>query len=345
LSDRQKQYIGIFRSNGEALMRLLSDLLDLSRSDLRELRLAAADFDALDVVRSVIEGLEKPAAAKGVGIGFDFGENIPPRLVGDSERLKQILANLVGNALKFTSRGGILVRIKAASVEERTVLLEFAVEDTGIGIAAEQLTNIFEPFSQAERFETSPYRGSGLGLTICRQLVQQMGGNIWVESSPGTGSVFRFTARFQIAESPRPAPAPAPVFKPALCNDSILDGLRVLLAEDNEDNVFLMQAYLGFDKIEVAGNGREAVDKFVAGKFDVVLMDLQMPEMDGLQATRLIREWERLNKMSATPILACTAHSTAEGASLEAGCTAHLNKPISKDVLLTAIAGCLPVNR
>jgi len=343
LSDRQKQYIGIFRSNGEALMRLLSDLLDLSRSDLRELRLAASDFDPLTVVRSVIDSLEKSAAMKGVGVGFDFGEDIPPRLVGDPERLKQILANLVGNALKFTPQGGILVTMKCAASDSQSLLLEFAVEDTGIGIAAEKLDHIFEPFTHAEKFETSPYRGSGLGLTICRQLVQQMGGNIWVESSPGAGSTFRFTARFQIAENVRAGAATG--FGNAHFDETSFDGLRVLLAEDNEDNVFLMQAFLGAEKIEVAWNGREAVDKFVAGKFDIVLMDLQMPEMDGLQATRLIREWERLNKMTVTPILACTAHSTAEDASLAAGCTAHLNKPIAKDVLLSAIADCVAVNR
>jgi len=335
LSDRQKQYIGIFRSNGEALMRLLSDLLDLSRSDLRELRLAAADFDPRAAVRSVIDSLEKSAAVKGVGVGFDFGENIPPRLVGDPERLKQILANLVSNALKFTPQGGILVNMKCAAADPESVLLEFAVEDTGIGIPAEKLDRIFEPFTHAERFETSAYRGSGLGLTICRQLVQQMGGNIWVESVPGAGSTFRFTARFQISRSAPPAPPKASFDKTAF------DSLRVLLAEDNEDNVFLMQAFLGSEKIEVAWNGREAVDKFVAGKFDIVLMDLQMPEMDGLEATRLIREWERLNKLAVTPILACTAHSTAEEASLAAGCTAHLNKPIARDVLLSAIADCV----
>jgi PAS domain S-box-containing protein len=345
LSERQKQYMGIFRSNGEALMRLLSDLLDLSRSDLRELRLACADFDPLLVVRGVIGELEESAAVKGVGVGFDFGDNIPARLVGDSERLKQILANLVSNALKFTPQGGILITMKVLSREDRTALLEFSVEDTGIGIAAEKLNHIFEPFGQAEKFETSPYRGSGLGLTICRQLVQQMGGNIWVESAPGAGSTFRFTARFQIAENQRPAETQPLSSKPAEFSKASFDGLRVLLAEDNEDNVFLMQAYLGPEKIEVAANGREAVDKFVAGKFDVVLMDLQMPEMDGLEATRLIREWERLNRMAVTPILACTAHSTAEEASLEAGCTAHLNKPIARDTLLSAIADCVAVSR
>jgi CheY-like chemotaxis protein/anti-sigma regulatory factor (Ser/Thr protein kinase) len=278
-----------------------------------------------------------------VGVGFDFADGIPARLVGDPERLRQILANLVSNALKFTPHGGILVTMACSAMEETSVVLEFAVEDTGIGIAAEKLDKIFEPFTQAEKFETSPYRGSGLGLTICRQLVQQMGGNIWVESVPGAGSTFRFTARFQIAESERGAGGA--VFKKADYDDKRFEGLRVLLAEDNEDNVFLMQAYLGSEKIEIAWNGREAVDKFVAGKFDVVLMDLQMPEMDGLQATRLIREWERMNKMETTPILACTAHSTAEGASLEAGCNAHLNKPIARDVLLSAIADCVPVRR
>jgi len=335
LSEQQGKYARILRSNGEMLMRLLSDLVDLSRSDLHELRLAASNFSPREAVEAVIESLEKNAALSGLCLLLEFGGNVPRRLIGDAGRLKQILSNLVNNALKFTHQGRIVVKVNCASVENDKALLEFAVEDTGIGIAPDKLDFVFEPFNQAQEFITSKYGGSGLGLTICRQLVHQMGGAISVQSSLGVGSTFRFTAMFPLAKAEAPATA-VPSHRKLTQNS--FAGLTVLLAEDNPDNVRLIQAYLGPIKMEIASNGREAVDKFSSGKFDIVLMDLQMPEMDGLQATRLIRGWEHDHQKVATPILACTAHATAEEDSLEAGCNGHLVKPIFKELLFEAIA-------
>jgi PAS domain S-box-containing protein len=335
LSERQRKYVGISRTNGEMLMRMLNDLLDLSRSDLNELRLAASDFDPRNVLRTVVESYEKAAMANGIALRSKLGDNIPSRVNGDSERLKQILSNLVNNALKFTDQGGIVIEMKGAPPANQTVLLEFAVEDTGIGIAANEIDDIFEPFSQAEAFMTGKYGGAGLGLAICKQLVHQMGGSIWVKSSPGVGSTFYFTARLQVADVQPPAMVGS---HQSILTPSPFTGLRVLLADDNEDNVFLLQSYLSQTKVVTASNGREALDQFIVGKFDIVFMDLGMPEMDGLEATRLIREWERRHQKVPTPILAFTAHEDAQEASLEAGCNGHLIKPLPKDALLAALA-------
>lgn len=335
LSGPQRKYVEISRANSETLMRLLNDLLDLARSDLNELRLATSDFDPRDVLRTVVESREQAAADNGIALHFRLGDNIPSRANGDPERLKQILSNLVNNALKFTHRGEIVVEMKSAPLEDQTVLLEFAVKDTGIGITAEEINDIFEPFSQAEEFITGKYGGAGLGLAICKQLAHQMGGSIWAESSPGDGSTFHFTVRLRIASAQPPALASS---KPSALRQNPLTGIRVLLADDNEDNVFLLQTYLSHLKVETASNGREALDQFIAGKFDIVFMDLGMPEMDGLEATRHIREWERRHQKQPTPILAFTAHEDVQEASLEAGCNGHLIKPLPKEALLAALA-------
>jgi hypothetical protein len=335
LSERQRKYVEISRTNGETLMRLLSDLLDLSRSDLNELRLAASDFDPRGVLRAVVESHEKAAAANGITLRSWIGDNVPPLVNGDPERLKQILTNLVNNALKFTHQGEIRVEMKGAPVENQAVLLEFAVQDTGIGIAADEIDEIFEPFNQAEEFITGKYGGAGLGLAICRQLAHQMGGSIWVKSSPGAGSTFYFTARLRVAGTQSPSMAPP---KQSKLTQNSFTGIRVLLADDNEDNVFLLQSYLSHVNVETASTGRQALDQFIAGKFDIVFMDLGMPEMDGLQATRLIREWEQRHQKQPTPILAFTAHEDVQEASIEAGCTGHLVKPLPKDALLAALA-------
>jgi CheY-like chemotaxis protein/anti-sigma regulatory factor (Ser/Thr protein kinase) len=298
------------------------------------LGLIASEFSPSDLLRTVTESFESEALKRGLRLYGIVGSNIPATAVGDAERLRQLLGNLVRNALKFTEQGEIRIKMSADQVEPNTVVLYFAVEDTGVGIRPEKLDEIFEPFTQAHEFVTSRYGGSGLGLTICRQLARQMGGSIEVESSPGVGSIFRFNVRLQSSRATAPIHTvhQEPVTNP-------LSGLNILLAEDNEENIFLAQAYLGdAATIGVARDGREAVDKFVAGKFDVVLMDIRMPEMDGLQATRLIRQWERSHERSPTPIIAYTAHADSVEASLRAGCNGHLVKGVSAETVLATVA-------
>jgi PAS domain S-box-containing protein len=334
LSEQQRTFINVCRTNGEVLMRLLSDLSDLSRSDCCELKLTIAELNLAQLVESVIESNRERAATSGIKLMSDFRGDIPGRLMGDESRLKQILANLVNNAIKFTRQGYVLVTVNCLSVENGKALLEVTVADTGIGIAPNKLNVIFEPFSQAEDFITRKYGGTGLGLTISRRLVAQMGGAISVESSLGVGSVFRFKVGLNVARITRMSDG---ISHRHQAYGEALAGLRILLAEDNEDSVFLMKEYLRSARVETAWNGREAVDQFMGGEFDIVLMDHQMPEMDGLEATRRIRQWEKLNHRLATPILACTAHATARD-SLNAGCTGYLAKPILRQTLLDAIA-------
>jgi PAS domain S-box-containing protein len=334
LSEQQRGLIDVCRANGQTLTRLLDDLSDLSRSDVNQPKLKSEELNICELLDSVIASYRPIADLKQVKLVLECGDPLPKRLLGDAVRLKQILGNLIGNSLKFTSQGQIVVTVDCLSVENEKALLAFAVKDTGIGVAAEKLDIIFEPFSQAEDFITRKYGGTGLGLTICRQLITQMGGAISVESSLGVGSVFRFTASLPVVRTQRANGAhalggPLP--------QSSFAGLSVLVAEDNADGMLLMKSYLRSAKLEIAWNGREAVEKFIAGKFDVVLMDLQMPEIDGLQATRIIREWESRNQRPPTPILACTAHASSDD-SLKAGCNGHLAKPIFRQTLSEAVA-------
>jgi CheY-like chemotaxis protein/HPt (histidine-containing phosphotransfer) domain-containing protein len=217
--------------------------------------------------------------------------------------------------------------------------LRFAVSDTGIGIPAGKLEMIFENFTQADSSTTRQYGGTGLGLAICRKLVALMGGRIWAESRPGEGSTFYFTASFE-------TPAQAPGLAGALCpipaaSEKESGCRRILLVEDSEDNLFLLRSYLRHTGIEMeeAANGEIAVEKYQSGKFDLVLMDVSMPVMDGYAATRAIRGWEARNNRAPAPILALTAnaHQSDVQRSAEAGCTAHLSKPIEKAVLLEAL--------
>jgi CheY-like chemotaxis protein len=238
--------------------------------------------------------------------------------------------NLLGNATKFTDRGELAVLVEMSSPE----VLHFAVSDTGIGIAVDRLATIFDSFSQAEASTTRKYGGTGLGLAISKRFVELMGGRIWAESTPGLGSTMHFTARFSAAGAPKPeAEGNAPVI---LRNR----GSRILLADDSEENRFLIRGYLKdsgciIDEVE---NGAQAVEQFKQGAYDVVLMDAEMPVLDGYSATREIRA------LGATPIFLLTAHALREARArgFEAGCTDYLTKPIKKATLLEAINKFVP---
>jgi CheY-like chemotaxis protein/HPt (histidine-containing phosphotransfer) domain-containing protein len=256
-----------------------------------------------------------------------------------------VLINLIANAIKFTEEGGISVNVGWDAAGSLEGPLRFNVTDTGIGIPAEQQEMIFANFTQADSSTTRKYGGTGLGLAICKGLVELMGGHIGVSSEVGKGSTFSFTVRFSpappAAEGEKAASLPEAAPLRATASETG-PATRILIAEDSEDNLFLVRAYLKGSGCEIdeARNGQEAVDKVLSGNFDLVLMDLQMPVMDGFQATGRIREWEKENKHPPIPILALTAHALAEYGprTLEAGCTAHLTKPISKATLLAAIA-------
>ena len=337
LSPEQDKYVQIFRRAGDNLLNLINDILDLSKVEASQLELERTGFSLNDHLEKVMEIVAARAHEKGLVLVCEIAPNVPTDLVGDSTRLRQVLLNLLGNAIKFTETGEVSLRVALDAGAATPTALRFTVSDTGIGIAGDKLTRVFERFTQANSSTTRRFGGSGLGLTISKRLVELMGGRIWAESKVGEGSVFAFALPLEIwAEANRPTAVPV-----GTGPELPLPALRILLAEDSPDNCMITMAYLEDTpyRIEVAETGAIALEKFTAGHYDVVLMDRQMPVMDGLTATRRIRAWEQANGRPPTPIIALTA-SALKGdreMCLAAGCTAFLTKPIKQEVLLRAI--------
>jgi PAS domain S-box-containing protein len=474
LGPEQREYVRIFRRAGNNLLELINDVLDLSKIEAGRIDISEVDFDLTDVIDRAAEIAAVKAHEKGLELACEVAPDVPTDLIGDPDRLRQVLLNLLGNAVKFTSKGEVILHVERDPDARLEGWLRFSVSDTGIGIPAEKQTMIFESFSQADTSTTRNYGGTGLGLAISKRLVELMGGRIWVESTEESGSTFHFTARFGVqpahkhsagapavdlkglntlviddnatnrlilrqmlgswgaqvtecrdgaeavtelaraldAQSPyglvlldcrmpgmdgfevachiqahpglagttilmltsdnragdsvrcrdlgvanylvkpvrradlleairsalgnRPAPEPHP--QPAA---EPKPAVRVLLAEDAEDNVFLIQSYLNGSgcTLEVAANGQEAVEKFQTGAFDLVLMDIQMPVLDGYAATAQIRDWEREHHLPPTPVVALTAYALQQEQerSMAAGCTTHLVKPVRQQALLATI--------
>lgn len=478
LSDEQRQYVSIFRRAGSNLLTLLNDILDLSKIEAGHVDFEEIDFDLNEVLEKVCELLAVRAHEKRLELACRVDAGVPAGLRGDPTRLRQVLTNLLGNAIKFTAAGEVVLRVQREPARSPRICLRFEISDTGIGIPEDKLASVFESFTQGDASTTRNYGGSGLGLTIAKHLVERMGGRIWVKSKINAGSTFYFTAEFGTALRSQPAAPPVPIdlrgvrclivddnatnrmilaeilagwgASPASVESGeqalaelarakqanepyrlvLLDGrmpnmdgfevaeyiqrrpelaattvlmltsenragdaarcrrfgigaylikpvqrsellkairialgqgggefldaadaepsppsvslaLRVLLADDSEDNIFLIRSYLRDtgSSVDVAENGESAFEKFRSGEYDVVLMDVQMPVMDGYAATERIREWEREAGKRPTPVLALTAyaHPTEIRRSREAGCTAYLAKPIRKKVLLDAL--------
>jgi PAS domain S-box-containing protein len=355
LDPEQRNYVGIFQRAGGKLLNLINDILDLSRVESGHFELDSIDFDLGELVAKTTEIMLDTARAGGLQLTWEIPPDVPLRLAGDPDRLRQILINLIGNALKFTAQGSVVLCVEWHPREGAEGALRFSVTDTGIGIAPEKTELIFSSFTQADSSTTRNYCGTGLGLAICKGLVELMGGRIGCTSEVGKGSIFSFTAPFGLLlkrQPPTPlgskttaapdslASLPAP---PAWAESAGKPAVtRLLVVEDCEDNLFLVKAYLNspeFD-LDVARNGQVAVTKVIGGAYDLVLMDVQMPVMDGYAATRAIRQWEGEKGFRPVPILALTADALKEDAekSRKAGCTAFLSKPISQTTLLDAIS-------
>ena len=339
LSPEQDKYVQIFRRAGDNLLNLINDILDLSKVEASQLELERTGFSLRDHLEIVMEMVAPRAQEKRLTLECEIATDVPTELVGDPTRLRQVLLNLLGNAVKFTLSGEVSLRVTRDADSSVPTALRFTVSDTGIGIPREKLDQVFERFTQADTSTTRRFGGSGLGLTISKRLVELMGGRIWVKSEVEKGSVFAFAVPFEIwiaANRPAATPVGSDIGAP-------LPALRILLAEDSPDNCTITMAYLEHTpySVEVAETGAIALEKFTTRHFDLVLMDRQMPVMDGLTATRAIRAWERANDRPPTPIIALTA-SALKGdreMCLAAGCTAFLTKPIRQEVLLQAITG------
>jgi CheY-like chemotaxis protein len=476
LKPEQQEYVGIFRRSGISLLNLINDLLDLSKVEAGYLELEKIDFDLRDIVDKTAEMMALRANEKSLELACSVAPDVPTDLIGDPHRLRQVILNLIGNAIKFTDTGQVSLRVENDRDAGEAGALRFIVSDTGIGIPQDKLAVVFESFTQGDSSTTRKYGGTGLGLAISKRLVNLMGGRIWVESAPGKGSTFYFTARFDIQRHPSRSTAPAEIdlhgIKALVADDNatnrlilretlsawgatvteapggtqtlaelqrahesavpfqllLLDchmpdlsgfdvlqkindtsalagmtvmmltsdnrstdiaqtyklglggylvkpirrsdllkaltialarskgahqsfssmapvqgsSLRILLVEDSADNRLLIQSYLKKSPcvVDIAENGRIAVERFQAGSYDLVFMDMQMPIMDGYTATAHIRQWEQETHRSATPIIALTAYALNDEVqrALEAGCTAYLTKPIKKVTLMKAIA-------
>jgi signal transduction histidine kinase/CheY-like chemotaxis protein len=338
-------YLRIVKSSAESLLGIINDILDFSKIEAGKLDVEQVAFHLPQTVQGVLETLGVRAREKGLRIVADLPAQIPRQVVGDPTRLRQVLLNLVGNAIKFTESGEVRVGVRLDNGSDSSARLEFSVCDTGIGIPADKLDSIFEAFSQADTSTTRKYGGTGLGLSITSRLVELMGGVLKVESRPDEGSTFCFTLPMGTATALQERPAPVP--------EAVGTGqgsLTVLLVEDNPVNQQL--AIRLIEKwghhIVLATNGREAVDMIAAGaRFDVILMDMQMPVLGGVAATREIRALEAASGASPHRIVAMTANAMQSDreACLAAGMDDYLAKPIQKDELAGRLrmAGPAPV--
>ncbi|KQY29651.1 histidine kinase [Caulobacter sp. Root1455] len=337
LTPEQDKYVQIFRRSGDNLLNLINDILDLSKVEASQLDLEQTGFSLSDHLEKAIEMVSAKAQEKGLTLTCAIAPGVSNDLVGDPTRLRQVLLNLLGNAIKFTEAGEVALKVERDLDGRVPTALRFSVSDTGIGIADDKLGRVFERFTQADSSTTRRFGGSGLGLTISKRLVELMGGRIGVTSVVGQGSVFEFSVPFEVwAAANRPVSAPV-----GHGPEAPLPPLRILMAEDSADNCTIALAYLEDTPylIDVAETGLIACEMFKAGHYDLLLMDRQMPVMDGLTATRAIRAWEKAHDRQPTPIIALTA-SALKGdreTCLAAGCTAYLTKPIKQDVLLQAI--------
>ena len=334
LDAEQREYVGLAHESARALLRVIDDILDFSKIEAGKMALESIDFDLRETLAGTTSLFQLASQSKGVRLAATIDAAVPPFLRGDPGRLRQILANLVGNAVKFTANGEVAVHVESIRTGVEGLWLHFAVRDTGIGIGVEQQQHIFEAFAQADLSMRRRFGGTGLGLTISDGLVRMMGGRVWVESEPGQGSTFHFIARFDAAALA--APADAPVVAPP----AELRSLDILLAEDNAVNQKLAIRLLERrgHRVTLATDGLQAVAAARSGRFDVILMDVQMPHMDGMEATATIRDAERAHGVHV-PIVAMTAHAMKGDAErcLEAGMDGYVAKPIDARQLFATI--------
>jgi signal transduction histidine kinase/CheY-like chemotaxis protein len=339
LTGEQREYLETARVSADSLLTVLNDVLDFSKIEAGRLDLNPIEFSLRQFVEQTKKMLAVSAAEKKLDLDTRVADAVPDCLVGDPDRLRQVLLNLASNAIKFTARGSVTLSVEAELADKNSTRLRFAVRDTGIGIPADKQELIFEAFRQADGSTTRKYGGTGLGLAICSRLVAMMGGEIRVESELGRGSAFHFTARFGIGRQTAEEPKPIEPVSLRRLFDSTRGGengaappsLYILLAEDNIVNQRLVSRLLEKrgHRVALAGTGHEALQWLERERFDLILMDVQMPDMDGLETTALIRERERQSG-SYTPIVALTAH-TMKGdreRCLDAGMDNYINKPI-----------------
>ncbi|MDP4116747.1 MAG: ATP-binding protein [Bacteroidota bacterium] len=352
-ADEMKQFIASAKHSAESLLDIINNILDLSKIESGKMELHNEDFDLTSVINEAVDILKTKIEEKKLTIRKVIKEGTPTLLNGDSARLRQILVNLLSNSVKFTQEGIIKIYFSASSMQENNLILNCYVEDTGIGINSKNLRDLFKPFSQIDSSHTRKFGGTGLGLAICKEFINMMGGTIWVESVEGEGSKFNFTIKVQLQANPDN-------FKAQVAQNeevAVAQGpdiiaarqkFRLLLAEDNIVNQKLISRILkeaGYNSFTVS-NGNEAVEEIKTRKYNLVLMDCQMPEKDGYTATSEIRELNIEGISDKLPIIAITAHALSgdKEKCLTAGMNDYVAKPILPDQLISKIDKWLKLN-
>ncbi len=335
LKPEQREYLGMVRSSADSLLNVINDILDFSKIEARKLDIDVIEFDMLAMLDDTIRPQALRAHQKGLELVYYTAADVPSHVRGDPARIRQVLSNLVSNAVKFTENGDVVVKVKRASVDHPDIALQFSVSDTGIGIAPEKHASVFESFTQADSSTTRRYGGTGLGLTIASQLVGLMGGRIWLESEVGKGTTFHFTVRVEQSVETIPE-AKAPMAES-------LRGLRVLVVDDNAMNRRLLSEILGRWKMEPvlvdgARLGIKAMEeaKRTGKPFALVLLDFQMPDMDGFELAATIQKRPDL-KGSTIMMLSSTGQRGDATRCKELGVAGYLTKPVRQSILLEAI--------
>ncbi|MDF3820696.1 ATP-binding protein [Leptospira sp. 96542] len=342
LTTEQYEYLKVLKNSSKALYNIINDILDLSRIEAGKLEIEAESFFIQNVLADTVSIFQSKAKTKGIDINLDVDETIASEVLGDATRLQQILINLIGNSMKFTEFGFIKI---SASLNEDKTMIQCSVEDSGIGIPHEKINSIFESFTQVDNSTTRKYGGTGLGLTITKRLIELMGGNIFVTSEIGKGSKFIFSFSYKPKEIVKASDNKHyPWFSLEVPPPEEFPTTHILLAEDSEENVFLIKTF--FRKypihLHIAYNGKEAIEKYQSQHFDLILMDMQMPIVDGIEAIKQIRSIEKSKLIPTSrsiPIIGLSANVQKEDIrkSFFAGATSYITKPVKRYDLLKVI--------
>jgi CheY-like chemotaxis protein len=347
LSAEQHEMGRVIQQSSEALLAIINDILDFSKIEAGKLQIEAAEFDLRGVLADTLRLLEPRARQKAVGLRAEFDAALDGGLVGDAGRLRQVLLNLVGNAVKFTDRGEVVVRMSRTGATTERLSLRAEIADTGVGIPVESQARLFQPFTQADGTTTRRYGGTGLGLAISRQLIELMGGAIGFESEPGRGSRFWFTLALPRSRALAGPAAPAAAHAGGTLSPA--SRLNLLVAEDNPVNQVVARRLLEKmgHAVAIAADGRAALQELARGSYDAVLMDCQMPELDGYATTRRIRAGQEPGIDPQIPIIALTAYAMADDRAkcLEAGMDDYISKPVRPADLIAAFVRCGLIDR